>query len=553
MLLEITSENIAIMEKAELSFGPGFTAITGETGAGKSLLVGAISLCLGERADSDMVRTGAAKAFVQAVFQPSKETLAILDELGFASEDGLLYLQREIASEGKSACRINGKLAPLSSLKRIGDTLADLHGQHEHQSLLNPTNHIKMLDEWMGETAAAPRERVAKAFAAATELRAKRKELEHGEREREQRVDLLSFQVQEITEANVAVGEIHALELELQRLKNAESIVTALAGAAITAYEGEVSARDLISQTMKQADAACALDPQLSHLLEPLRSAQLSLETAVDALKAAKEAIEFNPAKIEEIAERLDMYARLRRKYGETEEEILEFLNKASETLSLSRNAQENLEAIEKTLALAERELLDSCVELTELRLEKSHEFADAVAKELTDLAIPNAEFSIHHEGKPPEADGADNMQFMFSANIGESQKPLAKIASGGEMSRVMLAIKTVLAGRGGVPTMIFDEIDSGLSGQAAAVVAKKLEKLSSNYQIIAITHLPQIASRASSQISIEKREEEGRIRTKVRRLDADERIPAIARMLAGETVGDAAIENARQLLGNVR
>lgn len=551
MLIELAAENIAIMDRVEVRFGPGFTAITGETGAGKSLLIDAISLCLGERADTGLVRKGSTSASVRAVFDPPASTRALLEELGYSIADEALFLQRDLAAEGKSGCRINGKTAPLSVLKQVGDSLADLHGQHEHQSLLNSGTHLGLLDAWIGDRAASCRAEVASAWENISALRSEIGELQKNVEERERMIDVLRFQVSEIEELGVKPGEIGELQDELRRLESSESLSTALESAKESLFNGETSAKDLVSKAVKELEAAASIDTSLTRFAESLRTAQLSIEEATEGVKVGIERLEFAPERIELIAGRLDEYSALRRKYGETEEKILEFLEKAQTDL----DRLERMEALSSDTAarlqMAETEYSTLAKNLSELRRSSAAEFAGLVESELKELGMPAAQFTTEVTARPPGPDGIDHIEFGFSANAGEDAMPLSKIASGGEMSRVMLAVKTVMAGKGGIPTLIFDEIDAGLGGQTAAVVAKKLAALGENYQVLVITHVPQIAGKASAQVSIEKEIVDGRTVTRVRELSPDERVAEIARMVGGEKVAEAAIANARQLLAD--
>ncbi|HET6644208.1 MAG TPA: DNA repair protein RecN [Fimbriimonadales bacterium] len=548
MLVELVAENVAIMDKARLNFGPGFTAITGETGAGKTLLIGSISLCLGERVGADTVRAGAAQAVIQAVFDPPAATKQLLEELGYASEDAL-YLQREISAEGRNQCRINGRLAPLSALKRIGDSLADLHGQHEHQRLLDSSAHLMMLDEWIGKEAFRLRERVAKSCSRVRDTERRIAELQTNDREREQMLDLLRFQISEIEEAGIRPDERDQIDREIARLKGAEDLAAHLNHAAESAFTGEVSAKDLLSEALRSVRAATAIDPRLEKIGDDFHAALMSLEESAIALKEAQENIEFNPERLEEIAGRLDQLSKLRRKYGDTEEAVLEFLGESKKKLRLLEGSDADREDLQTQLDTEKMRLAEDCAILTKLRTNSAKSFSGLVEAELADLAMPKATFLADLGPKEPSTDGADACEFIFSANAGEPPRSLSKIASGGEISRVMLAIKTIMAGKGDVPTLIFDEIDAGLGGQTAAIVAKKLEQLAKNYQVIVITHVPQIASRAAVQVSIEKKEVDSRSVTRVRRLQDSERIDEIARMLAGEKVSAAAVENAKHLL----
>lgn len=551
MLLELVAENIAIMDRVAVRFGPGFTAITGETGAGKSLLIDAISLCLGERADTGLVRKGATSATVRAVFDPPVATRALLDELGYGIGDEALYLQRDLAVEGKSACRINGRTAPVNVLKQVGDSLADLHGQHEHQSLLHASSHLGMLDDWIGAKAHEARKGVAHAWDTMSQLRAQMENLRRDAAERERMLDVLRFQVGEIESAGVRVGEIDELQVHLKRLQGAESLQAAIETSCEAMYAGEASARSLLQAAAKSIADVADVDPELARIVESLRDAEIALEVAVAETKSARERIEFDPERIEEIASRLDLYATLRRKYGEDETAILDFFRKAAQDLDRLENAEQLSSEIETELKAAQ-EAYDSCSSaLSKVRAEFASRFADVVQRELRELGMLAAKFVCPVETKPPTRDGTDLFEFLFSANAGEDVRPLARIASGGEMSRVMLAIKTVMAGKGGVPTLIFDEIDAGLGGQTAAVVAKKLAKLGENYQVLTITHVAQIAGRAAAQVTIEKTVVDGRTNTVVRELNQADRVQEIARMVGGEIVSEAAIANAKQLLSD--
>ncbi|MDQ2985689.1 MAG: DNA repair protein RecN [Armatimonadota bacterium] len=549
MLLELSAENIAIMDRVDVRFGPGFTSITGETGAGKSLLIDAISLCLGERADTSLVRKGAASATVRAVFDPPEHTRALLREMGYEIGDEFLFLQRDLAAEGKSSCRINGRTSPLSVLKQVGDTLADLHGQHEHQSLLNVSSHLGLLDVWIGVDALSVRALVSESWETILHLQKELGELRRDSAERERMLDVLRFQVQELDGAGVRVGEIEELQGEIKRLQGAEALEGYLKVAEESLYSSDRSARDLIQNALKSLDEVGAIDPRLQPAIDALRNAELAVEEAAKEIKQGLDRVEFDPERIENIAARLDEYATLRRKYGETEEIILEFLNKANFDLGRLENAEALRNDIDSKLGEARNEYEMRAASLTEVREAFAEKFASLVLAELQELGMLGGKFACVLSAGHAGPYGKDSFEFQFSANVGEDVRPLSKIASGGEMSRVMLAIKTVMAGKGGVPTLIFDEIDAGLGGQTAAVVAKKLARLGESYQVLAITHVPQIAGRAGAQVSIEKSTSAGRTVMAVRELSASERVEEIARMVGGETVGEEAIANARQLL----
>lgn len=551
MIRELAVENLAIIEKAVLTFESGFTALTGETGAGKSLLVDAIELALGERADSDLVRTGSPKATVQLTADLSEAAgvRAACIEAGYAVEDDLLILSREVSAEGRSTCRINGRTAPVSVLKTLGNALVDLHGQHDHQALLHPEAHLGYLDRWIGSPLGELLRPVASAHEAYADAVRRLEAFQRTNQLREQRLDLLRYQVNEITEAAPQEGESEELEAQLIRLRNAEKLVTASASALTSLSDDEAAATELIARAVSAIEAVTRFDAALEPIAESLRNVQIEAEEAASALRDYMESLEADPGALDLATERLDLLKRLRRKYGATEAEVLAHLATAQEELAMLEDAEANEESLGRTVETTRADLMAACAGLTALRTDYAARFAIEIQRELRDLAMAKAEFSVSILAHEPTANGADAVQFFFSANPGESPKPLAKIASGGEMSRVMLAIKSGLAGKDGVPTLIFDEVDAGLGGRAAATVARKLEELARHAQVLVISHSPQIASRANVHYRIEKVERDGRVVTEIRRLDADEREQEIARMLAGEHVTDAALANARALL----
>lgn len=554
MIVELTVENLAIIEKAQLTLGPGFTVLTGETGAGKSLLVDALELALGERADTELVRTGSPRAGVSVVVDLSDENRLFdqLTEEGIALEDSSLFIQREVFAEGRSQCRIGGRLSPVSVLKQIGTLLVDLHGQHAHQSLLDAERHIGYLDGWIGKEAFDFQRDIRDAYRVAEEARKRLAALQSSLRDREHRLDLLRFQTKEIEDVSPQIGEMEELESQLVRFRNSEKLATTSYGALESLQEKEGCAVDALGAAVKSLEDVARFDVALESVLEPLRGALYALEEGAHGLRAYAEGIESNPAVLEQVAGRIDDLKRLRRKYGEDEAKVLEFLEGAKRELSSLEDSESSEATLAGEVQVAENRLIELCADLSSIRHERADQFASLVEKELRDLAMERAIFQVRVTTKAPSADGADKVEFFFSANAGEPPRPLGKIASGGEMSRVMLAIKTSMAGRAGVPTLIFDEVDAGLGGKAAAVLGKKLEELAQHYQVVVISHLPQIASRALTHYRIEKGESGGRVTTNVRLLKPDERVEEIARMLAGEHVTDSARQNARDLLAGV-
>jgi DNA repair protein RecN (Recombination protein N) len=551
MIVELTVENLAIIERAQISLGPGFTVLTGETGAGKSLLVDALELALGERADVELVRSGSPRASVSVVLDLSGnvELRRRCAAEGIALEDASLFIQREVFAEGRSQSRVGGKLTPVSALKQIGGLLVDLHGQHTHQSLLDSDRHLTYLDLWIGPTAVDVVKKIASAYAAAEEARQTLASLQASMRDREQRMDLLKFQVNEIEAVNPQAGELEILESQIGKLKNSERLAKSAFGALALLRDRENAAADLLGASVKDLEDSARLDPTLEPVLEQLKASLYTLDEGIHDLRAYAESIDTSPELLEQAAERIDSLKKLRRKYGDDEAAVQEYLANSKHELGLMQDSEASEAKFSQILKTAETNLIQLCAELSVLRHERADDFASLVEKELQDLAMEKAVFQVRVTTKPPSADGADKVEFFFSANAGEQPRPLAKIASGGEMSRVMLAIKTVLAGKAGVPTLIFDEIDAGLGGRAAAVMGKKLEELAQHYQVVVISHLPQIASRATTHYRIEKSESNGRVVTTVVELKGKDRVEEIARMLAGEQVTDSARKNATEML----
>lgn len=552
MIVELSVENLAIIERSRIALGPGFTVLTGETGAGKSLLIDAIELAIGERADTELVRTGAAKAAVSLVVNLSDQPAALAKcvELGITLEENVLYIQREVFAEGRSQCRVGGRMVPVSALRQLGQLLVDLHGQHDHQSLLDGARHVSFLDAWIGEAAAMLLGEVSAAFAHAEECRRKLQALRAGMRDREHRLDLLHFQINEIEATDPRPGEMPELEAQLSRLKHAEKLASAAFGALEVVGDRENCAIELLGTAVKALEDCVRFDAILEDLVSPIREALYLSEEGQRNLRSYAEGLEADPAKLEEAAARIDALRRLRRKYGDDEGTILDFLDTARRELDLLEDSEASEEGLAADADNAQQRLYKGTAELSALRKARAKEFSELVQTELRDLAMDRAIFEVNFKTKPADAEGADLVEFFFSANPGEVPRPLAKIASGGEISRVMLALKTSLAGRAGVPTLIFDEVDAGLGGRAAATVARKLQELAEHYQVVVISHLPQIAGRAAAHYRIEKFESEGRVVTDVRLLSGEERIEEVARMLAGEHVTDSAIEHAREMLG---
>jgi DNA repair protein RecN (Recombination protein N) len=549
MLHALHIENLAIIDRLEVAFEAGFNALTGETGAGKSILIDALNLALGERSDISLIRAGAEKLRVNAVFElPNDPELhALLGELGIEPEDGLLYLSREVHASGRSIARINGQPVPVSALKAVGDRLIDMHGQHEHQSLLKPSSPMEFLDRWLGEPALKLRQRVRETVSALRQTERDLQEIAAREREREQMLDLYRFQVDEIRAANLQAGEDEQLETEARRLTHAEKLI-ALAGSAYDALIGEHGAYDQTASASRSLTEIARIDPSVSAWGEMLEGALVQLEEVAHNLRAYAESIEYDPARLEAVIERQELIKRLKRKYGDTIEAVLEYADEAAAKLHALETQTERRAELEAELARLQESAHALCEQLSALRRDGAQRFADAVQAALRTLAMERALFTVEVRPKPMDATGADSVEFLFSANPGEPPRPLSKIASGGEMSRVMLALKTVLADAAPVPTLVFDEIDAGIGGRTAHAVGEQIAQLAQHCQILCITHLPQIACRANHHLLIEKHTDGAATRASVQPLTGEARVQEIARMLAGAP-SETALQHARELL----
>jgi len=551
MVRSISAENIAIIESIGIELEPGLTAITGETGAGKSLLVDSIELALGARADTTLLRAGAASGCVSIVVETPGDSAqtALFQEHGIIPENGTVIIYRELSAEGRSQCRIQGRPTAVGILREIGSKLVDLHGQHDHQSLLDPATHVGFLDLWIGADAGKCLSEVRSLHAIWSDLESKLRMLETGVQNREHRNDLLRYQVTEISSALLRPDEWDELHATIARLSHRERLIELLSKSLGHLAEEDGSALTQIKSAAASLHAAVALDPSLGSATQELDQSMYSLEEALTILRSIFDSLDTDPKALDTSIERLDVLKTLRRKYGVDEKAVLAYADQAERELELLLTEETSLEDLRQEISDAWDNLIEAASRLTQLRTDRSPGLSQLVADQLRDLAMERAQFEIRITSKPLDCQGADLVEFLFSANVGEPLKPLSKIASGGEISRVMLALKVTLAGRAGVPTMIFDEVDAGLGGRAAAIVANKLKTLSQFNQVIVITHLPQIAGRADHHFRIEKVVNNERTICVLQKLEAEERVAEIARMIAGETITEAALLHARNML----
>jgi len=569
MLSEIDVRNYALIERLSLRFGNGFNVLTGETGAGKSLVIDCVGLVIGGRASSESVRAGCDSAVVEAVFNISDvpDVEALLLEQGIDPEpDGTLIVTREVSRQGRSRCRLNGRIVTLTALSAIGERLVDIYGQHEYQSLARPSRHIGLLDAFGGARLEQVRDSVRQLYEEWRECEEELAELRQHARERAQRADLLAFQVNEIESANLEPGEDVHLVAEQTVLANAESLYDAVVRAYSLIYESSypdiASARDMLGEALEELDNASRIDGTLTSLAESL-SALCDHTTEISrALREYRDSIEFDPERLAEVEERLSAISRLKRKYGDSLADVIDHGQLAREELESMTGAGRRVDELEGRSAALSEELGNCASKLSAMRCEIAAELEKEVSRELRDLSMPHAVFKVDvgrkrdgHEivvdGTPVVIgpDGFDDVEFLFSANPGEEPRPLARIASGGEMSRVMLAIKSVLAVADAMPTMVFDEVDAGIGGEAAIAVASKLANIGKVRQVLAVTHLPQIAAVADNHYAVSKLERSGRMEVTVEKLDIEERVTEVARMLAGEAPSSVTVAHAREML----
>lgn len=554
MLTNLYIENIAVIEKSNIDFTNGLNVLTGETGAGKSIVIDAINAVLGKRSSRGMIRTGADAAYVSATFEELSELVhKKLGAMGYSAEDGSLILSRELSVSGKNTCRINSRPATVAALKELGEYLINIHGQNDNLELMNPALHIVYIDALadIGERLAAYR-------GLYRELKAVEEELSSAdtdESERLRRMDLLSFQITELEDADITVGEYDALSEERNALQNREKIAKELMRARI-ALDGDDEADGVLRMTDDAATSVMNASRYLSTLegaADRLSSALYELQEISRELEGAMDDIDADPHRLEEIEERLDLLYRLRHKYGDSEEELLAYLDNAKKELNALSDYAYNREQLEKRREELYNNAYYSAKELSGIRKKVCETFRESVEREMAFLLMPDVRLEIQHEEVEMNTRGIDKIEFLISVNPGEEPKPVSKIASGGELSRMMLAIKTVLSRADFVQTLIFDEIDTGISGSAADRVGRKLHQLSADSQVLCVTHQAQIAAFADNHLFISKSVHDERTFTQVDSLDEEGRVRELARIVGGEQITDSALNHAKQLLNTAR
>ena len=549
MLSSLQIENVAVIQKAEVHFEPGLNVLTGETGAGKSILIDSINAILGNRTSKDLVRTGAAKAVIRAAFeQVPPAVLDKLEQSGYERSEALL-LSREITAEGKSSCRINGMPATAAVLRELCGGLININGQHDSVGLLNPAHHLGILDDY-----AQNRTVFQEYYALYRELVRVKRELDAlitDEAEKQRKIDLLQYQVQEIEDAGLTAGEEQALENRRKVLSNASAIRDRLAQsyALLSGSDDAAGAVDLLGEASNAVDAAAQLDPALTAAAGQLLDLYYNAKDVAADLIGRLDTYDTNDAELDEVEQRLDLLYRLKRKYGSTVEDVIAFGQKAREELDNIQHSQQRYDALQAEKLRLYTKARGKAEVLTQTRLKAFEELNTRISGTLDFLNMPGVRMTLRHTRGPLASHGQDSVEFYISTNPGEAPKPLAKIASGGELSRITLAIKNAMADKDAVPTVIYDEIDSGVSGKAAGRIGEVLRQSAQGHQILCITHTAQIAALADCHLLIQKNVSNERTYTEIHPLDENGRVEALARLISGDHVTELSRANAREML----
>ena len=548
MLELLHIENIAIIEAADIEFAPGFNALTGETGAGKSIVIDSLSAVLGQRTSRELIRTGAEKAFVSAAFSGMAPELT--EELGIQPEaDGTLLLQREIQTDGKNVCRVNGRPVTVGQLRALGARLLNIHGQHDGQQLLDEEQHIVYLDSFgRVESLAITYAEKYKNF---TDIRRQIGALQMDEAEKVRRVDTLQYQIEELRRAKLTPGEEEELTARRGMLRNAEKFLDAVAGADY-ALNGDDSGGGALSALRQAQDALSGvrhLDDAFGQLYERLGEAYSEVYDIAATVEDKRGELDVSPGELDRVESRMDLLYRLKKKYGATVEDMLDYQARCEVELAQIEDAGDTLARLEQALSKAEKEARQAAQALSDARKAAADRLTAQILTELQQLDMGKIRFAVDFAEKPLDSDGMDTVRFLMSANVGEELRPIHKIASGGELARIMLAMKNVLSEQDHVGTMVFDEVDTGVSGRAAQKVAEKMARISRRKQVLCVTHLPQLAAMADTHFSVEKGERGGRTYTEVRRLDREQRRRELARLTGGSHVSQTMLDGAEELL----
>lgn len=552
MLGRLTIKNIALIDNIDVDFYKGLNVLTGETGAGKSIIIDSINAVLGSRVSKDLIRTGQEKAIVEAFFEiRDQKVITFLQENELEDSDLGLVISREFNTQGKNVCRINGRVVSLSMLKELGEFLIDIHGQHDNQSLLNSNTHIDLLDNFGGEKLSKVKEDYLELYKKSKEINQKISQLGGDQRERERRVDLLKFQLDEIESMKLKFGEDEELEHKSNIMRNAEKMVSGIEEAydILSSGANRGAIIDGLNIVLKDLTNIQKYDSEIEHVVEKLNNIYYLIEDVVADIRNYKEELQFDPKELDSIGARLDAIYKLKRKYGNTIKEILDYSDDIKAELEGLENSQEKIECLGKELEVVDSEMRTKARELSAQRKVTASELEKKVILELEDLEMKKTQFRVNFEIGDFNTKGIDKVEFLISPNAGEDLKPLSKIASGGEMSRIMLAIKTILTRVDKIPTLIFDEIDIGISGKTAQMVGQKLSYISKNHQVLCVTHLSQIAAMADEHYLIEKNSKDNLTTTLIIKLNSEQKKHEIARILGGVEITETTLLHAQEML----
>ena len=549
MLQLLHIENIAVIERADISFHAGFNALTGETGAGKSIVIDSLGAVLGQRTSRDLIRTGAAKAFVSAEFDGVDPSLPILAEMGVEPEDGVLLLQRDLYADGKNICRANGRPITVAQLRALGTSLLNIHGQHEGTQLLDEEQHMAYLDRFgrVDELLGA----YAEHYRTVRETQRQIDALQMDEAEKARRVDMLRHQIAVLERAELRAGEEEELLARRSLLRNAEKFMDAFAAAdyALSGGDDGLGAASQLKNAENALRGVRALGARFEELCARLESVYSDVYDLAETVRDLRGELDFSPQELDAVESRADLLYRLKKKYGATVEDMLDYLDRSRKELDEIEYADDRIAQLQGTLAKQEKEMTAAARALSDARKAAAKALEERILHELRELDMGKVRFSIEFTEKAPDANGIDAVRFLMSANVGEELKPIHKIASGGELARIMLALKNVLAEQDHVMTMVFDEVDTGVSGRAAQRVAEKMAKLSRSRQVLCVTHLPQLAAMADTHFSVEKGEEDGRTFTRVVQLDRAQRRAELSRLTGGAEVTETQLRGAEEML----
>ncbi|BBM17454.1 DNA repair protein RecN [Enterococcus avium] len=551
MLQELTIKNFAIISSLHLGFTDGMTALTGETGAGKSIIIDAVSLLAGARSSIEYIRQGSEKGLVEGLFDlpTQKEFQVLMEELGIEVDEAGLIVQRDLNVSGKSVSRVNGRIVTLANLRRIGQFLVDIQGQNDHQELMHPDSHLRLLDGFGDAAFQKTKMAYQVAYQNYTTLANQVKKFKRNEQSFVQRIDMLTFQQEEIGNAELSLGEEERLLEERGKLMNYQKIVDSLSYSYQAMASEETSSLDMIGSASQELQTIASLDKDYENISDNVHSAYYLLQDAVSEIGRQLDLLELDEERLDLVNERLELIHQLKRKYGDSIEVILSYYDQISQELLTSDFSGDKLEKLEKELIDRERKLQGLAEKLQLARKKMAQKLETAIQHELKDLYMENARFEVKFDEDNFTSEGIDEVEFYITTNPGEPLKPLVKVASGGEISRVMLALKTIFSKTQGLTSIVFDEVDTGVSGRVAQAIADKIFQIGQNSQALCITHLPQVAAKADQQLFISKEVIDGRTLTRVEELSETERIEEIARMLAGTEITDLTVKHARELL----